>query len=50
MVLFAVSLFFAGISTKLGTQRIRAVILSIGCAIFRVTAGWVLTFPKSIAF
>jgi hypothetical protein len=50
VVLFAVSLFFAGISTKLGTERTRAAILAFGCVIFLATAIWVLTFPKSIAF
>ena len=49
VVLFAVSLFFAGISTKLGNHRIRAVVVGIGCAIFFVTAAWIATFPVSLS-
>jgi hypothetical protein len=50
VVLFAISLFFAGISTKLATHRLRAAILGVGCAIFLLTATWVATFPKSVSF
>jgi hypothetical protein len=49
VVLFAISLFFAGISTKLATHRLRAVVLVVGCVFFLATAIWVATFPKSIA-
>ena len=50
VVLFSISLFFAGISTRLATPRLRVVILLVGCTFFLVTAVWVATFPKSIAF
>ena len=50
VVLFSISLFFAGISSRLATHRIRVVILLVGCTFFLVTAVWVATFPKSIAF
>jgi hypothetical protein len=38
VVLFAASLFFAGISTRLPTQTGRAVALAIGCVVFLGTS------------
>jgi hypothetical protein len=49
VVLFAVSLFFAGISTKLATHRLRAVVLGLGCVLFLSAALWIATFPVSIS-
>ena len=49
VVLFAVSLFFAGMSTKLTATRLRAVTLAVGCAVFLGTLVWILTFPVSVA-
>jgi hypothetical protein len=49
VVLFAVALFFAGMSTKLGARRLRVVTLSLGCALFLGTAIWIATFPVSLA-
>jgi len=49
VVLFAVSLFFAGISTKLHSQGARVAILSLGYAMFLGTAIWIATFPVSLA-
>ncbi len=49
VVLFASSLFFAGISTKLDTFRFRATILSLGYILFIGTLVWVLTFPISFS-
>jgi hypothetical protein len=45
VVLFASSLFFAGISTKLGSRGGRTVILGLGCVLFLATLSWVLTLP-----
>jgi len=45
VVLFASSLFFAGISTKLRSLRQREVLLALGWAIFLGTAIWVATSP-----
>jgi hypothetical protein len=45
VVLFATSLFFAGLSTKLGSLRARAVILGLGCVVFLGTAIWLATLP-----
>jgi len=48
VVLFASSLFFAGISTKLHSAGARAAILVLGCVLFLGTAIWMLTLPTSI--
>jgi hypothetical protein len=45
VVLFASSLFFAGISTKLQTSRARRAILGLGCVVFLGTLLWISTFP-----
>ena len=49
VVLFAVALFFAGMSTKLGTPRLRMITVALGCAIFLGTVIWIATFPVSVA-
>src|SRR5436190_4205397 len=43
VVLFASALFFAGISTKLKSRRLRVTMLSVGCAVFLLTALWIAT-------
>ena len=48
VVLFASSLFFAGISIKLGSLRTRIAILAVGCLLFLGTAIWVATFPTQL--
>jgi hypothetical protein len=45
VVLFASSLFFAGISTKLQTSSLRTTLLVLGWVIFLGTAIWLATFP-----
>ncbi len=49
VVLFAASLFFAGISTKLTRLPQREVLLGLGWVIFLGTAIWVATFPVSLS-
>jgi hypothetical protein len=49
VVLFAISLFFAGLSTKLGSQRQQQALLAIGWVIFLATAIWVLTSPVNVS-
>ena len=49
VVLFAVTLFFAGISTKLGDRRFKVIILTCGWIIFLGTLVWVATSPISLA-
>jgi hypothetical protein len=48
VVLFASSLFFAGISTKLDSLRARAALLAIGCVLFVGTAIWLVTLPTRV--
>lgn len=48
VVLFATSLFFAGISTRLGTERTRAAVLVMGWVLFTGTLVWMLTFPAHV--
>ncbi|MGH3023321.1 MAG: hypothetical protein ACRDNI_06665 [Gaiellaceae bacterium] len=48
VVLFATCLFFAGISTRLRGDRSRAVVLGLGCALFLLGLGWIVTFPVGI--
>jgi hypothetical protein len=49
VVLFASSLFFAGISTRLRSQTTRTVILGLGCALFLGAVVWIATFPVSVS-
>ncbi len=49
VVLFAVTLFFAGVSTKLDSQRMQVVLLVAGWVVFLGTVTWLLTFPVSIS-
>jgi ABC-type nickel/cobalt efflux system permease component RcnA len=49
VVLFASSLFFAGISVKLDTVRTRAALLGLGCVVFLGTLVWALTLPVHVA-
>jgi hypothetical protein len=49
VVLFATSLFFAGISTKLNSTTLRGIILGVGCVVFISAASWIATFPISLS-
>jgi hypothetical protein len=49
VVLMSVSLFFAGISTKLSSTRLRLFTLTVGCLLFVCTAAWLASFPVSIS-
>jgi hypothetical protein len=48
VVLFATSLFFAGISTKLHSVGARSALLGIGCLVFVATLIWVATLPMRV--
>ena len=48
VVLFAVALFFAGISTKLDAPGLRKGMLALGWAIFVGTVVWIATSPVSV--
>lgn len=49
VVLFAVALCFAGISTRLPRPRLKRVVLGVGIAIFLVAAVWIATSPISLS-
>ena len=49
VVLFAVSLFFAGISTKIQGRGSRIALLVVGTTLFFGTAAWIATSPISVA-
>jgi uncharacterized membrane protein YccC len=49
VVLFAVALFFAGISTKLPRLRLKKAILGVGVIVFFAAAAWIATFPISLS-
>ena len=49
VVLFASSLFFAGMSAKLRTPNLRIAMLSVGCVVFLATAVWIATSPVSVS-
>jgi hypothetical protein len=49
VVLFAVSLFFAGMSTKLTTPRLRAALVALGWVVFLGTLIWIATSPVSVS-
>ena len=49
VVLFAVALFFAGMSTKLRGAGTRKALLVVGCLVFIGTASWIATFPISLS-
>jgi hypothetical protein len=45
VVLFATALFFAGLSSKLESERARAWVLGMGCALFLGAVIWLATLP-----
>ncbi len=49
VVLFAVALFFAGISSKLHTKGPRTALVVVGWLIFLGTVAWIATFPVSLS-
>ncbi len=49
VVLFATSLFFAGMSTKLSAPRLRITLVAIGCIVFLLSVVWIATSPVSVS-
>jgi hypothetical protein len=49
VVLFAVALFFAGMSTKLGAPGLRKTMLGVGYVLFVGSVVWIATFPVSVS-
>jgi hypothetical protein len=48
-VLFAASLFFAGISTRLRSRTPRTIVLGLGYTLFLSSVIWIATFPVSLS-
>ena len=48
VVLFAMALFFAGISTRARTERSRTTVLTLGWVVLVAGLAWLATFPVSI--
>jgi len=49
VVLYAIVLFFAGMSTRVSTPRLRWVLTLAGCLVFVGAIAWIATFPVSLA-
>jgi hypothetical protein len=49
VVLYAIVLFFAGVSTRIGNRRLRWVLTGAGCLILAAAITWIATFPISLA-
>jgi hypothetical protein len=49
VVLFAASLFFAGMSTKLPSRRLGVAMLTIGIVVFSCTLVWIAVSPVSVS-
>ncbi len=48
VVLYAVVLFFGGVSTRLGNRRLRWVLTVAGCVVLIGAIAWIATFPVSL--
>ena len=48
VVLFAIALFFAGISNKMETETARAVVLGMGCVVFLGAVIYLATLPAQL--
>jgi hypothetical protein len=48
VVMFALALFFAGISTRVRTDSSRIVVLAVGWTVLLVTLVWMATFPATL--
>lgn len=49
VVLYAVVLFFAGMSTRVSNRRLRALFVLAGCVVLVGAIAWIATFPISLA-
>lgn len=48
VVLYAVVLFFAGVSTRMTSPRLRWVLAGAGCVVLIGAIAWIATFPVSV--
>jgi hypothetical protein len=49
VVLYAIVLFFAGMSTRVTSPRLKWVLTVAGCLVFGGAIAWIATFPVSLA-
>ncbi|MGE4029627.1 MAG: hypothetical protein AB7I08_05325 [Thermoleophilia bacterium] len=49
VVLFAATLFFAGMSAKLPVRRLRIALLAMGLVVFTIALVWIATSPVSLS-
>jgi hypothetical protein len=49
VVMFAMTLFLAGLSTRLRSPRAQTALVAVGCVVFLGAAIWAATFPVSVA-
>ena len=49
VALFAVALFFGGMSTKFSRPGARTALVVAGCIVFIATAAWISTFPVNLS-
>lgn len=49
VVLYAVAMFFAGMSTKLTSRRLRTTLIVSGYIVLIASLSWIATFPVSLA-
>jgi hypothetical protein len=47
VVLYAVVLFFAGMSTRIANRRLRWILTVVGCLVLVTAIAWIATFPVS---
>jgi hypothetical protein len=48
VVLYAVVLFCAGMSTKIANRRLRWILTGVGCLVLTAALVWIATFPVSV--
>jgi hypothetical protein len=48
VVLYAIVLFFAGVSTRIASGRLRWVLTASGCLVLLAAIAWIATFPVSM--
>jgi hypothetical protein len=48
VVLYAVVLFFAGMSTRIASRRLRWILAGVGCLVLVIAISWLATFPVSL--
>jgi hypothetical protein len=48
VVLYAVVLFFAGVSTRITSRRMRWILIGAGCLVLCSAIAWIATFPVSL--